>query len=277
MKTLSSFLRLALSAATIGAALISAPAFAGPLFTVDEGSVPGAAANLVVADRISFEYHARVEQTIVGGLGGGNDPFTQTGFLSKAAFGSPTGGSVPSQLNALNGYGIYGLFSITGQSDTLAGGIFATFQTLTMTLYIDPDQDTSLSVSNVAGSPVNVGGVSGDDYAIVTYTLDVGEAHIFAGLAQGDFKALLNATLTPQGQLFFVNPNPFFPLESLSGNTNSFIGGSLTDSFVAMADGGGLELFQAAVPEPGTIALLGIGLFGLGMTARRQQAGQRQA
>jgi hypothetical protein len=126
------------------------------LFTVNEGSVPGAAPNLVVADRISFEYHARIEQTIVGSLGGGNDPFTETGFLSKAATAPPTAAFHRSRPQWRHG----GLFTITRRATPCCR--IAHLPDLTMTLH-DPNQ-TTLSLSNAAGPPVTVGRISRDDY-----------------------------------------------------------------------------------------------------------------
>ncbi|SFO22646.1 flocculation-associated PEP-CTERM protein PepA [Nitrosospira briensis] len=260
-----------LTAGTLGTLLASSSVFAAPLFQVQE-SVAGGAANVVTADRISFEYHARIDQTITGGsLAGNDDNFIEEGFLTKAAFGSPTGGSIPSQLNSLGpeGYGMYGIFTITGEADPLgAGGIQANFDTAVMTLFIDPGQDTVLALP--AAGPVVPGGVTADDFAIINFTLSAGEAHIFGGLANGDFDTLLNVSLTAAGQAYFIDPVPFFPLENFGGNTETFTGGSLTESFIATADGGGIELFQTQVPEPGTLALLGLGIMGMGFISRRR-------
>lgn len=260
-----------LIAGTLGALLSSSPVLAGPLFQVDQSVAGGGASGIVSGvDRISFEYQSRIDQTIVGGsLAGNDDPFTQEGFLTKAAFGSPTGGSVPSLLNSSGdgGYGMYGIFTITGEADPLgADGIQANFNTAFMTLYIDPDQDTTLAVPGAG--PVVAGGGTADDFAIINFTLSAGEAHVFGGLANGDFDTLLNVSLTPQGQAFFVDPVPFFPLENFGGNTQTITGASLTESFVATSDGGGIELFQ--VPEPGTLALLGLGMMGMGFINRRR-------
>lgn len=260
MKT---FRTLAASAILVGA---SSAAFAFPTFQVQESSI-APLANLVTADRISFEYNATIDQTIVGGsLAGADDPFTEVGFFNKGAFSSG-GAAVPSQLNALGGYGLYGLFTITGEGDLGAapGSIKATFQTMTMTLWADVDQDTTLAL---AGLGVAVGG-DGEDIKLADYTLNIGEANVAGGLANGDFDTLLNIALTPAGMAYFVSPNPFFPLENFGGNTETISGASLTESFVATATGGGIELFQA-VPEPTTVALLGIGLLGMGIGSKRR-------
>lgn len=278
MKSISRFARFMLGAALAGAALASQPALAAPLFTVNEGSVPGAVAQLVTADRLSFDYKSRIDQTIVGGsLDGAGDTFVQQGFLTKAAFGSPTGGSVPSQLNANVlgfGYGMYAVFTIIGEADPLGntGGIQANFTSFNMTLYIDPSQDTTLSVP-LTGAVVPVD-ASGDDFAIINYSLVPGQglAHVFGGLANGDFDTILNATLTPAGLAYFIDPTPFFSIENFGGNTQTFqiTNGDLVTGFTASAAGAGLELFlAAAVPEPGTIALIGIGLLGMCLPRRR--------
>lgn len=278
MKSVPRFVRVLYAAAISSALLASTPLLAAPLFSINENSVPGTVPGsaLVVADRISFDYKSRIEQTIVGGsLAGAGDTFIQQGFLTKGAFSSPTGGTVPSQLNTnVNGYGyaMYALFTITGESELSANPneIQANFSTFNMTLYIDPSQDTALSVPLTGAVVPN--DVAHDDYAVMNYTLDVGQAKVTLGLANGDFDSILNATLTPLGSLFFVNPAPFFSQLNFGGNFETFniTSGDTSTGFIASSAGAGLDLFLAApVPEPGTLALIGIGLFAMGLSRRR--------
>jgi hypothetical protein len=260
-----------LTACAIAAAAACGPAMA-QTFTVAEGTVPGNVTNTVTADRISFNYEGRIVQTLVGSTYDGNDPFTESGYLTKASFANG-GSAVPSQLNSLNGYGMYGLFTITGMAAQQGSGITASFQTATMTLWIDPSQNTTLGFT---GNTAVATGGTGDDYAIVTYTLQQGEAHVFGGLANGDFDTLLNLTLTNNGTLqdgesFFSGPHPFYMLENFGGNIQTITGASLTSGFVANVSGAGTEILMAPIPEPETYALMMAGLGAMGFVARRRK------
>jgi hypothetical protein len=257
-----------LTATALAAAAFCVPAVA-QTFNADEGTVPGAAASIVTADRISFNYAAMIDQTLVGPSYNGDDPFAESGFLTKASFANG-GSAVPSQLNGFGatGYGIYGLFTINGTAAQEGSGITATFSDAALDLWIDPGQDTTLSF---VGNTATRSGTTGDDILIASYTLAAGEAHVFGGLANGDFDTVLNLTLTPAGQSFFSSPDPFYTLENFGGNTETITGASLTTSFVATATGAGTELFLAPVPEPETYALMLAGLGALGFIVRRRR------
>jgi hypothetical protein len=268
MQAFSRSNRMVLSALALAAAAVSTPV-AAQSFTADESAVPGAAPNIVEADRISFNYAARIVQTLVGGAYDGDDPFTESGFLTKASFANG-GTAVLSQLNGFGsgGYGIYGLFTITGTAAQDGTGITATFASATLQLFVDPGQDTTFSF---VGNTATAGGTTGDDLLLANYTLAAGEAHVKGGLANGDFDTILNMTLTPYGQTFFTSPNPFYTLENFGGNTQTITGASLTSSFVATATGAGTELFLAPVPDPETYALMLAGLGAVGFMARRRR------
>src|SRR5205085_6428291 len=125
----------------------------------------------------------------------------------KASFANG-GSAVASQLNGLSpgGYGIYGLFTVGGSAaPNGAGGITATFTSLTLDLWADPSQNTTTGFS---GTNAVVTGGGAEDALLATYTLvpGQGEAHVFPGLANGDFDSVLNLTLTSLGRSYFISP-----------------------------------------------------------------------
>jgi len=148
--------KLLMAAGVVAFASVATPALAQS-FTVQEGAIPGATPNLVNADRISFNYAATIVQS--GAVGSPGNSFTESGFLTKASFANG-GSAVASQLNGLapGGYGIYGLFTVGGSAaPNGAGGITATFTSLTLDLWADPSQNTTTGFSGTnASSPAVV-------------------------------------------------------------------------------------------------------------------------
>ena len=246
------------AASVAGMLGVAAPAFAvgtGGTFSVDEGVVAGTPDNIVIADSFDFSYEATINQTIVGDFDFIGDTFTETGTFELSSYkdGITT---QPAFLNApaiAGGYGIVGDFTATGTAGITGVNITALFDTFLMNLYIDDNQDGA------------------GDTLLGTASLVPGEgvAHLFEGLANGDFEAVMSVALTPFGETYFFDPNPFYIRLNYAGNTTTITGASTTESFEAEVDGSGNGFFQA-VPEPAFIVLLGIGLLGLAFSSRRR-------
>ncbi len=263
----------ALAVATMASfAFGSSNALAFNTFNIQEGSVPGSANNLVVADTISGSYQETFSATSA-------TDFATVAYFDAGSYllGGPGGVAQLTQLNNLGaaGYKAYALFDATG-TFTISGTGDVSFTALTgsFEFFLDPDADTTKAVPATAPGSVTLGNNADDiDLGGTTVLLAGQGTGCVPGspgcLALGNYRLIFGSlALTLDGADFFVAPVPFF-LELQ--NTGVFTNFTPTSGSTVILNGAANAFFDV-VPEAGSIALVGLSLALVGLFSVRRRS-----
>ena len=200
---------------------------------------------------------------------------TQFSGVGWVQFTSLNSGSSSISGTAYSDTGLYAIFSLT---NTLLSGTFGaplslyTLNSLDITLMRDVNGDNGFVQGDaVANITANVNNTS-DDQNLGTATLLPGTG-VAALLTSGaaSLNAEASVAMTPTGLTYFISPTPFYDLAfagfNATGGSYSFDAAS---GRLSIGNAIGAVDFHNSVPEPASLALVGLGLLGFAASRRRR-------